>query len=251
MPLNQRTLRQCSPGSIQVVIPARDEEATIAGIVEHLRAAGLHRIRVVDNGSRDATAAVARAAGAEVKVEPIPGYGRACWTGCLGLDPGVEWILFCDGDGSDRLDQLGDILAAGAEADFVLGDRRTRPEARRQMTPVQSFGNGLATGLIRLGWGFRYRDLGPLRLIRRDLYEAIGMRDRGFGWTLEMQVRAVELGARIREVPVGYGRRKGGRSKISGTLKGSVAAGTIILSTLGHLWMSRSTRRRRDRLKQP
>jgi len=224
------------PSSIQVIIPALDEETTIAAVVATLRALGLTRIRVVDNGSTDATVARARAAGAEVRVEPRRGYGQACWTGAQDLAPEVEWLLFCDADGSDDPRDVARLLAeAEAGADFVLGDRRARPEARAVMTPVQNFGNALAVALIRLGWGQQYRDLGPLRLIRRALYERIGMRDRGFGWTIEMQVRAVEAGARIVELPVGYRRRQGGRSKISGTLKGSAQAGAIILATLARL----------------
>lgn len=226
--------------SIQVIIPALDEEATIAGVVAALRAQGLTRIRLVDNGSCDRTATVAREAGAEVLVEPVAGYGRACWRGYRELDDAVEWVLFCDADGSDEPADVARLIAAAEEgADFVLGDRRARPAARAVMTPVQRWGNGLATTLIRWGWGQRYGDLGPLRLIRRSLLEQIAMRDRGFGWTIEMQVRAVEEGARIVELPVGYQRRGGGRSKISGTIRGSVTAGTIILSTIARLWWAR------------
>ena len=228
--------------SIQVVIPALNEEATIADVVSRLRDLGLSRVRVVDNGSSDATVARARAAGAEVLVESRRGYGQACWTGTRGLPPEVKWILFCDADGSDDLGDIARLIAeADAGADFVLGDRRARAEARAVMTPVQNLGNALSVTLIRLGWGHAYRDLGPLRLVRRLLYERIGMRDRGFGWTIEMQVRAVELGARTVELPVGYRRRQGGRSKISGTIKGSVQAGTIILSTIARLAWRRVT----------
>lgn len=222
--------------AIQVVIPALNEAATIGAVVTALRALGLERIRVVDNGSADDTVARARAAGAEVIVEARRGYGQACWTGTTELPPGITWILFCDADGSDDLHDIERLIAQAASgADFVLGDRRARAEARAVMTPVQNFGNALSVALIRIGWGQQYRDLGPLRLIRRSLYDRIAMRDRGFGWTIEMQVRAVECGARIVELPVGYRRRQGGRSKISGTIKGSVQAGTIILSTLARL----------------
>lgn len=225
---------------VQVIIPALDEAATIGAVVAGLRALGLSRICVVDNGSQDRTAELARLAGAEVIVESRRGYGQACWTGSQNRSADVEWLLFADADGSDQLaDVLRLIEAAASGADFVLGDRRARPEARAVMTPVQRFGNGLATTLIRWGWGRSYHDLGPLRLVRRSLYERIAMEDRGFGWTIEMQVRAVELGARIVELPVGYLRRQGGRSKISGTVKGSVQAGTIILGTLAKLWLRR------------
>lgn len=229
------------PSAIQVIIPALNEEATIASVVSRLRQLGLERIRVVDNGSTDDTVERARGAGAETLIETRCGYGQACWTGSVGLPDEVEWILFCDADGSDDLGDIERLVAAAhAGADFVLGDRRSRTEARSVMTPVQNFGNALSVSLIRLGWGHRYRDLGPLRLIRRSLYERIAMRDRGFGWTIEMQVRAVELGARITELPVGYRRRQGGRSKISGTIKGSLQAGAIILSTIARLGWRRA-----------
>ncbi len=229
--------------SIQVIIPALDEEATIGGVVSELRAQGFRRLRVMDNGSKDGTASVAREAGAEVILESRRGYGQACWTGYQDLERGVEWVLFCDADGSDDLADVTRMISAiGNGADFVLGDRRSRREGRRVMTPVQNFGNGLATMLIRWGWGYRYGDLGPLRLIRRELLERIRMRDRGFGWTIEMQVRAVEEGAKILELPVGYKRRGGGRSKISGTVKGSVVAGAIILATIAKLMVSRGNR---------
>ncbi len=222
--------------SIQVIIPALDEEATIGGVVRELRGLGLTRLRVMDNGSRDGTATKAREAGAEVQLEPRAGYGQACWTGYQDLADEVEWVLFCDADGSDDLaDVVRLIAAAESGADFVLGDRRASAAGRAVMTPAQHFGNGLATRLIRLGWGHAYGDLGPLRLIRRSLLEKIAMEDRGFGWTIEMQVRSVEAGAKIVELPVGYRRRGGGRSKISGTVRGSVAAGTVILATLGKL----------------
>jgi glycosyltransferase involved in cell wall biosynthesis len=231
--------------SIQVIIPALDEEETIARVVKQLRHLGLTQVRVVDNGSTDQTAKRAAAAGAEVLPEPQRGYGQACWTGYQNLDPAVTWILFCDADGSDDLTEIARLIAAAeAGADFVLGNRRVAAKTAGAMTPVQQFGNGLATTLIRWGWGQSYGDLGPLRLIRRDLLERIDMQDRGFGWTLEMQVRAVEAGADIVELPVGYRRRGGGRSKISGTIRGSVAAGTIILTTLGDLWAQSWNRRR-------
>lgn len=226
--------------SIQVIIPALDETETIGGVVAALQQQGLSRIRVVDNGSDDDTAKIAKEAGAEVWREPVRGYGRACWEGYQRLDAAVEWVLFCDADGSDDLADVARLIAeANAGADMVLGNRRASAAARGAMTPVQQFGNGLATTLMRWGWGHAYGDLGPLRLIRRSLLERIAMQDRGFGWTIEMQVRAVEEGARIVELPVGYRRRGGGRSKISGTLRGSVAAGTIILTTLGNLWLKR------------
>lgn len=137
------------------------------------------------------------------------------------------------------LKQLPKFLAATNKYDLILGDRRATKAGRSAMTPVQNFGNKLATFLIGLGLGYWYQDLGPLRLIRKSSLERIKMRDRGFGWTVEMQARAVECGLKICEIPVGYRRRQGGRSKISGTIKGSFQAGVIILATLGKLYLKR------------
>ncbi|MEM6502750.1 MAG: glycosyltransferase [Cyanobacteria bacterium P01_C01_bin.89] len=226
-----------------VLIPVLNEADTIGNVVGELQNRGLSRIRVVDNGSSDGSVDIARDAGAEVLQEPVPGYGRACWRGLQDIPADIEWILFCDGDGSDVLDPLEQFWEAAASgADFVLGNRRATGEGRIHMTPVQNFGNGLATTLIHWGWGERYRDLGPLRLIRRSALEEIQMRDRGFGWTVEMQIRAAELGLKIVEIPVGYRQRQGGRSKISGTIRGSFQAGTIILSTVGNLYVRRIRR---------
>ncbi len=228
---------------VLVIIPARDEEETIVPVIQALQAAGLSQIRVVDNGSCDGTASLAQSAGAEVIREPLPGYGQACWQGLQSLPASIEWILFCDADGSDDLGQLSEFFALRSRHDFILGNRRATPNGRKSLTPVQNFGNWLSTQLIALGWGYQYNDLGPLRMIRRNVLEQMRMGDRGFGWTVEMQARAVELGLRIAEIPVGYRDRQGGKSKISGTLKGSFQAGTIILTTLGQLYWRKLKRR--------
>jgi glycosyltransferase involved in cell wall biosynthesis len=223
-----------APRSIQVIIPALNEAKSLPGVLERLRLLGFSRIRVVDNGSRDGTAEVARAAGAEVLHETVRGYGQACWTGMQALPEEVEWVLFCDADGSDALEELPELLRAadeGGGADMVLGNRAATPAGRAVMSPPQRWGNRLATFLIWLGWGHRYRDLGPMRLVRRAALDRISMEDRGFGWTIEMQLRAVELGLGIREVPVAYHRRRAGVSKISGTVRGVVGAGLVILAT--------------------
>ena len=224
---------------ILVIIPVLNEEATIASVIQSLQTYGLKHIRVVDNGSTDSSIERAIAAGAEITIEPIPGYGRACWRGLQDIPPHIDWIFFCDGDGSDDLNQLPEIFSHQDNFDLILGNRRATKNGRAAMTFAQNFGNQLATFLIGLGWGHWYRDLGPLRLIRRSALEDIQMQDRGFGWTVEMQARAIECGLRTCEVPVGYRRRQGGRSKISGTLYGSIKAGTVILSTLGYLYWRR------------
>ena len=225
-----------------VLIPALNEEVTIRGVIDDLRGLGFSRIRVIDNGSSDETASRARSSRADLIVEPRRGYGRACWTALQSVPHDVEWILFCDADGSSDLRDLDRLLTAAASVDLVLGDRTTISSNRATMTFAQKFGNALATTLIYVGWGYRYSDLGPLRLIRIDALHRMAMRDRGFGWTVEMQIRAIELGLRICEIPVRYRMRQGGRSKISGTIVGTVRAGAVIVFTIGKLWL---TRRRR------
>jgi len=156
----------------------------------------------------------------------------------------IQWILFCDGDGSDDMSALNRFLSLcdvsleqqSQYCDLILGDRTVTAAGRAALTSVQRFGNELATTLIWIGWGYRYRDLGPLRLIRRSALDQIQMQDRDFGWTVEMQVRAIECGLRICELPVHYHFRQGGRSKISGAIRGSIKAGVAILSTLGRLY---------------
>jgi glycosyltransferase involved in cell wall biosynthesis len=211
----------------------------VGAVVEGLLSAGVRRVRVIDNGSSDRTVMVSTGAGADVLREPVAGYGRACWLGLQELPEWVEWVLFCDADGSDDLAQLPSFFEAARDADFILGARYSPPGARNALTPPQRFGNALSTALIRLGWGYRYRDLGPFRLIRRKALEDIGMRDRSWGWTLEMQVRSVENKLRIKELPVIALPRRTGRSKISGSIAGSIRAGVVILRTLSRLYWGR------------
>jgi hypothetical protein len=165
--------------------------------VAHWREIGCGLVRVVDNGSTDNTSEVARRAGAEVLHEPVRGYGAAAWCGAGGLPESITWILFASADGSDYLDEtsLEDFRKAVADgACLVIGDRVTRPDARATLNPVQRFGNAFACTLIRLGWGVSFRDLGSLRLIRRDTFDWLALQDRAFGWNIEMQVRSVEAG---------------------------------------------------------
>ncbi len=223
--------------SVLAIIPALNEAETISGVIWELQTQGILQIYVVDNGSSDRTPTIAAQSGANVITEPRRGYGQACWSGLqTAAARRADWILFCDGDGSDDLSQLGELLTLRAEHDLILGNRRGSVTGRSQLTPVQNFGNWLATWLIWLGWGHRYEDLGPLRLIRRAAIDRLRMTDRGFGWTVEMQAKAVEQGLRICERPVNYLPRQGGRSKISGTLAGSVKAGQVILLTLARLY---------------
>lgn len=226
--------------NVLVVIPALNEQASLPGVITRLRELGLNRVRVVDNGSRDHTAEVARRCGAEVVSEPRQGYGQACWTGCENLPVEVEWILFCNADGSDDIERVPVLLAAtDGGAEFILGARSADDDGKDHLTASQRFGNRLATTLIRLLWRTDYADLGPLRLISRRAFEKLSLQDRGFGWTVEMQVRAAEERIKVREVAVRNFPRSAGVSKISGTVKGSVQAGTIILSTIASLWLKR------------
>ncbi len=222
----------------QVIIPAYNEEITVGNVVERLRTLGLKNIRVVDNASIDNTAAVAERAGAEVISEPTKGYGSACWTGYQILPSNCEWVLFCDADGSDELERLPEFFQVAESFDFILANRRESKSGRGAMTLVQNFGNAFATYLIYLGWGFRFHDLGPLRFIRRQALESLKMRDRNYGWTVEMQIRAIEHGLRIKEIPMNYLPRQGGQSKISGTISGTIKAGSKILWTVFYYYLS-------------
>lgn len=213
---------------IAVVIPAQNEADAIGKVLGDIPS-WVDQVIVADNGSTDATAEIARTAGAEVVSEPQPGYGAACLKG-IAAARDVDIIVFLDGDYSDHPDemaQLVDPIAAG-EADMVIGSRVTGTREAGSLTPQQRFGNGLATTLIRMIWGHRYTDLGPFRAINATSLESLRMADRNFGWTVEMQIRAIEEGLHIHEVPVSY-RCRIGTSKVSGTVHGTVMAGYKIL----------------------
>lgn len=195
--------------TVAAVIPARDEAENIGEVVGGLlalrTAAGqcvIDDIVVCDNGSTDATAELARAAGARVAVEGTPGYGRACLTAIAALRP-VDVVLFVDGDQSCELRQTLDLLRATADgADLVIGSRvlgRMEPGA---LSPPQIAGNRVASLLIRLLWGRRVTDLGPFRAIRADALRRLDMRDTAYGWTVEMQIKAIRMHLRIVETPV-------------------------------------------------
>jgi glycosyltransferase involved in cell wall biosynthesis len=234
-----RTHAQLVRDACLVVVPALNEEETVANVVRNLRRRRFERIRVIDNGSCDATAQRARVAGAEVLYEPQCGYGQACQLGLSNIPRGIAWILFCDADGSDDLDDVDLITEAAEEgADLILGNRFTTKSGREAMTRVQRFGNRLISKLIEYGWGFRFADFGPLRLIRRQALDDIDMRERSFGWNVVMQIRALEAGLKIREVPVRYRPRQGGKSKISGNLLAAVCAGFGILQAMVRLYFA-------------
>lgn len=223
---------------IALIIPARNEELSLPGVLRNVPPI-ITRVVVVDNGSTDGTARIAAAYGARVVYEEVPGYGRACLAGLSALrDNPPVIVAFVDADGSDELACLPVLIApiAAAEQDFVLGERI--PVDRRALSFQQQFGHLLATGLIRLFWQHRYNDLGPMRVITWTALERLKMVDRDFGWTVEMQVRAIKHGLKILEIRVPYHKRSAGKSKISRTISGTFKAGSTILWTIGRELMS-------------
>jgi hypothetical protein len=203
----------------------------------------LHEIIVVDNASTDRTADVATNAGARVVPESRRGYGQACLTGIAATDA-PDIIVFLDGDYSDHPEELPEVIGPilDDDADLVIGARVPGKREPGAMLPQALFGNWLATTLIRLIWGFRYSDLGPFRAVTAEGLARIGMQDRNFGWTVEMQVKALREGLRVAEVPVSY-RKRIGVSKITGTIRGTVAAGWKILWTIARYALKRENRR--------
>lgn len=217
---------------ISVIIPAYNEEKSLAHVLNDLPKDRLHQVIVVDNRSTDRTAEVARENGATVVHERRRGYGRACLTGMAALeDPDI--VVFLDGDYSDYPEEISLLVEPilKGEADFVVGSRMLLAESRQALLPQARYGNQLAVFLIRLFFGHRFTDLGPFRAIRSESLQAIGMHDKDFGWTVEMQIKAVQNGLRIREVPVRY-RIRIGVSKITGTVSGTLKAGTKIIYTI-------------------
>jgi len=214
-----------------VIIPALNEEASIARVLADIPGDQVAEVIVVDNGSDDATAEVAASAGATVLHEPRRGYGHACTRGIARASTGsAEIIAFLDGDYSDYPEDLSLVLRPIREQgyDMVIGSRMLGEREPGAMLPQGIVGNWLATTLMRLFWGTRFTDLGPMRAIRREALERLGMREPAYGWTVEMQIKAARSGLRSTEVPVRY-RKRIGESKVTGTLSGTVKAGARIL----------------------
>jgi len=219
---------------IAAVIPALDEAPSIARVVEGLRTQGrvaLQHIIVVDNGSSDGTGELARRAGATVVREERRGYGYACLAGVLAAHDS-EIIVLLDGDAADDPDDLTRVLEplVDGAADLVVGSRALGVRDADAMPPQQVFGNRLAALLMRRLYGVQVTDLGPFRAIRRGDLLALEPREMTYGWSVEMMVKAFRAGYRYREAPVRYHRRVG-VSKVSGTVRGSLRAGWLILST--------------------
>jgi len=218
---------------ISAVIPALNEEEPIAEVVREVIATGTPReVIVVDNGSMDRTAERARNAGARVISAP-PGYGRACAAGVGAVSDECDLIVFLDGDGSDVprfIPFLVEPIMSGTQ-DFVIGSRTRGKREPGSMNAQQIFAGYLAGLLIRILYGIRYTDMCPFRAIRRDSLAQLGMREETYGWNLEMQMKAARAGVRILEMPVDHRCRKGGESKVSGTLRGTFVASFRILAT--------------------
>jgi glycosyltransferase involved in cell wall biosynthesis len=213
-----------------VIIPALNEAGNIRRLVAEVRVIVPGRVIVVNNGSTDATAEEAQSAGAQVVHEPRRGYGYACAAGVAAAHD-VDVVAFMDGDGSFLPAELPALLAPilADEADLVLGSRWRGHIVPGAMPLQQRFGNWLAARLMNTFYGLSVTDLGPYRAIRRSLLARLAMREMTFGWPTEMMVKAARQGARIVEVPVSYRPRQAGRSKVSGTVRGTLLAAWFIL----------------------
>lgn len=218
--------------SVAVIIPAFNEAASLPHVLKEIPEL-VKEVVVVNNGSTDETAREARNGGATVIDEPRKGYGYACLAGIdylrkRSVKPYI--IVFMDADYSDYPQDMHSILKPILEdgKDMVIGARVASLRERGSMTPQQLFGNWLATSLMRIFFGARYSDLGPFRAIRFEALEMLQMEDKTYGWTVEMQLKAIKKGLAYTEVPVRYKKRIG-TSKVSGTVKGTIFAGIKIL----------------------
>ena len=236
-----------------VIIPALDEEKSIPKVLAEIPMDLIAEVFVVDNGSRDRTAEVARQAGATVLYEPRAGYGQACLTGIAALAQNPpDVVVFVDGDYSDRPSEMTALVEPilDGTADFVIGSRILGEREPGALALQARWGNWLATWMIRILYNTTFTDLGPFRAIRYDTLKSLNMCDRDYGWTAEMQAKAARAGVRTKEVPVSYHRRIG-RSKITGTVKGTVLAGWKIITTILKFRFTRPPNRARAESKVP
>lgn len=230
--------------TILVIIPAFNEARAIGRVIGDIPDSLVDEVVVVNNASTDETEDNARAAGATVVTETRRGYGYACLRGieyAKAKHPDI--VVFLDGDYSDHPDEMARLVEPIRQdaADFVVGSRIRGDAEPGALLPQAQMGNRLACQLMRWGWGAAYTDLGPFRAIRfRDL-RALDMQDKTFGWTIEMQIKAVEVGLRVDEVPVSY-RRRVGVSKITGTVRGTINASAKILWTIGRMVVTKRSR---------
>ncbi len=228
-----------APPRISVIIPVFNEQDAIEKVIGDIPSHLPTEIIVVDNGSTDQTAKLAAAMGARIVRENRRGYGSACLAGIAATnDPDI--VVFLDGDYSDHPNEMPDLIAPILEnrADLVIGSRVLGNSEPGALMIQARFGNRLATSLIKILFGVSYTDLGPFRAIRYLALMDLNMRDKTFGWTVEMQVKAAKQALKIQEVPVSY-RKRIGVSKITGTLKGTLKAGWKILFTIFRYWFTR------------
>ena len=224
--------------AVDLIIPARDEEATIGSLLSALPWPILRHVIVADNGSVDQTAAVARAGGAQVVFEPQRGYGAACLRALAQIARHPPLVVtFIDGDLADDPAQLPRIIEpiVRGRADLVIGSRPRLAEPGA-LNAAQRIGNMVACGLIGRLTGVAYRDLGPFRAIRHASLQALSMSDRTWGWTVEMQFKAALVGLQTVQIDVPYRCRAGGKSKISGSIVGGTRAGCRMALTIARLW---------------
>lgn len=216
-----------------LIIPVLDEAETIAGVIAAIPRDVIDEIIVVDGGSKDKTVALAREAGARVLIETRSGYGGACLTGARAAPPHCTIIAFIDGDGSDDPSELRQLIApiVSGDCDFAIGSRATGDREAGSMGSHQLLAGQLAGLAMGLLYGIRYTDMCPLRAIRRDALDHLGMREKTYGWNLEMQMRAARAGLRIRELPVKHRNRAGGQSKVAGSIKGTLKASWNLATT--------------------
>ncbi|GAC1385752.1 MAG: glycosyltransferase family 2 protein [Ktedonobacteraceae bacterium] len=223
-----------STEKVAIVIPALNEEAALRRLLPEIPNDFAQWIVVADNGSTDGTAAIAKAAGAIVASEPVQGYGRNCLKGFkTACSLGAEIIIFMDGDGSDDPIDLPMMLAPISEgrAELVIGSRISARAERGAMLPQAHLGNWMVSRMVRLLYGVRLTDIGSFRVIRCSSLETLKMGEMTFGWPVEMVVKAARAGYRIVELPIHYRRRSDGRSKVAGTIVGSVKAAYYMLRT--------------------
>ncbi len=225
---------------IDVIIPAYNEQCSVGKVIEDIPKELVREVIVVNNNSSDETSKNAMKAGATVFHESRQGYGYACLKGiahCGQKNQKPDIIVFLDADYSDHPEELAEVVRPIAEegVDMVIGSRALGEKEAGSMTPPQVFGNWLATRLMRVFYGVKYTDLGPFRAIRFDKLLELDMEDKTYGWTIEMQIKAAKLGMKTMEIPVTY-RKRIGKSKVSGTVKGTIFAGVkIILAIFKYL----------------
>jgi len=234
--------RQAGEGTVAVVVPTLNEEASIGEVVRRLPRDLVRRVIVADGGSSDATVLRAKNAGADV-IDAGRGYGRACLAATMAAED-ADILVFMDGDGADDVGSIAALVEPirSGRCDFVIGSR-----ARGKREPGSIAWHQIAAGRIagfgmRLLYGVRYTDMCAFRAIRRDVLLGLGMRELTYGWNIEMQMRAARAGLRILEVPVDYHRRSGGSSKVAGSLRGSLRAGTRIVATFVRVAMQTEPR---------